>query len=175
MGYSNVMYTSYDVACETAISIVEPCLDKGDMLFVVDTSNLAYYQNFTLTAPSMTQAVYSPTYKEDPTDTTYTDTGHEDRFRIVLDKNIPFAGTSTTTNTNWGSDTTQYAKGVGFGACLGNTKVGVVGLFKFSPATTGNYEFVSECSNRGSCVDGVCECYKGYTKDDCAPQSAYAV
>jgi hypothetical protein len=187
--YSNVMYTSYDVACETAISIVEPCLDKGDMLFVVDTSNLAYYQNFTLTAPSMTQAVYSPTYeadsgdlytitkiyKEDPTDTTYTDTGHEDRFRIVLDKNIPFAGTSTTTNTNWGSDTTQYAKGVGFGARLGNTKVGVVGLFKFSPATTGNYEFVSECSNRGSCVDGVCECYKGYTKDDCATQSAYAV
>merc|ERR1712022_26091 len=34
-------------------------------------------------------------YKADPTDTTYTDLGHEDRFRIVLDKNIPFAGTST--------------------------------------------------------------------------------
>merc|ERR1711998_202762 len=82
--YSNIMYTSYDVACETAISIVEPCLDKGD-----------------------------------PTDTTYTNLGHEDRFRIVLDKNIPFAGTSTTTNTNWGSDTTEYAKGVGFGARLG--------------------------------------------------------
>merc|ERR1712196_520564 len=138
--YSNVMYTSYDVACETAISIVEPCLNKGDMLFVVDTSNLAYYQNFTLTAPSMTQAVYSPTYEADSGDL-YTIT--------KIYKEDP---TDTTTNTNWGSDTPQYAKGVGFGARLGNTKVGVVGLFKFSPATTGNYEFVSECSNRGSCV-----------------------
>merc|ERR1711871_1841193 len=108
----------------------------------------------------MTQAVYSPTYEADS----------GDLYTIAkIYKEDP---TSTTTNTNWGSDTTQYAKGVGFGARLGNTKVGVV---KFSPATTGNYEFVSECSNRGSCVDGVCECYKGYTKDDCATQSAYAV
>merc|ERR1712139_667597 len=86
-----------------------PCLDKGDMLFVVATTNLAYYQNFTLEAPTGSQAMFSPTYeadsgdlytiekiyKADPTDTTYTDLGHEDRFRIVLDKNIPFAGTST--------------------------------------------------------------------------------
>merc|ERR1711918_167102 len=63
----------------------------------------------------------------------------------------------------------EYAKGVGFGARLGNTKVGVVGLFKFSPATTGNYVFVSECANRGSCVDGVCECYKGYTRTTARP------
>merc|ERR1719446_1993129 len=27
--YSNVLYTSYDTACETAFSMVEPCLDKG--------------------------------------------------------------------------------------------------------------------------------------------------
>merc|ERR1711998_474729 len=152
--YSNVMYTSYDVACETAINMIEPCLDKGDMLFVVDTTNLAYYQNFTLEAPTGSQAMFSPTYeadsgdlytieniyKADPTDTTYTDLGHEDRFRIVLDKNIPFAGTST------------------------NQK----GYYAY---TNTDNQFVSECSNRGSCVDGVCECYKGYTKDDCATQS----
>merc|ERR1712046_216980 len=35
--YSNVLYTSYDTACETAYSDVEPCLDKGDMLFVIDS------------------------------------------------------------------------------------------------------------------------------------------
>ena len=40
----------------------------------------------------------SKIYKEDPTASTFTSLGHEDRFRIVLDKNIPFAGT-TTTNT----------------------------------------------------------------------------
>merc|ERR1712046_331131 len=31
--YSNVLYTPYD----TAYSAVEPCLDKGDMLFVIDS------------------------------------------------------------------------------------------------------------------------------------------
>jgi len=173
--YSNVMYTSYDVACETASSFVEPCLDKGDMLFVVDTKNLVLSQNVSYVGNTIALATgaadsgdlytISKIYKEDPTASTFTSLGHEDRFRIVLDKNIPFAGTTTTTSTVSGQ----------FGARTGLTNVGVVGLFKFTPATTGNYEFVSECSNRGSCVDGICECYKGYTKDDCGTQSAYAV
>merc|ERR1711988_409737 len=36
--FSNVLYTSYDTACETAFSMVEPCLDKGDMLFVIQSN-----------------------------------------------------------------------------------------------------------------------------------------
>merc|ERR1711918_285368 len=146
--YSNVMYTSYDVACETASSLVEPCLDKGDMLFVVDTKNLILSQNVSYPLNALDHArgsgesgdlyTISKIYKEDPTATTFSVSGE-------------------------------------FGARTGLTNVGVVGLFKFTPATTGNYEFVSQCSNRGSCVDGICECYKGYTKDDCATQSAYAV
>merc|ERR1711871_693260 len=171
--YSNVMYTSYDVACETADSAVEPCLDQGDMLFVVNTRNLLASQN--VSYPGNTLALIdtsakdsgdlytiSKIYKEDPTATTSIATGHEDRFRIVLDKNIPFAGTATTsTATGSGS----------FGMKSDNANVGVVGLFKFTPATTGNYEFVSQCSGRGSCVDGVCECFKGFTMDDCGTQS----
>jgi len=173
--YTNVMYTSYDTACETAPGLVEPCLDKGDMLFVVDSAYLVASQNVstygnTLALPSNVANsgdlyTISKIYKHPPTATTFTLSGHEDRFRIVLDKNIPFAGTTTTTSTTSGE----------FGARTGVTNVGIVNLFKFSPATTGNYEFVSECSNRGSCVDGICECYKGYTNDDCATQSAYAV
>merc|ERR1711988_689935 len=34
---SNILYTSYDTACETAYFAVEPCLDKGDMLFIIDS------------------------------------------------------------------------------------------------------------------------------------------
>merc|ERR1711988_1268135 len=37
----NVLYTSYDTACETAFHAVEPCLDKGDMLFVIDSNYYA--------------------------------------------------------------------------------------------------------------------------------------
>ena len=156
------------------------------MLFVVDSTFLAYYQNVTRDSPSGSQAMYASgystrpdsgdlytitkIYKQDPTATTFQSSGHEDRYRIVLDKNIPFAGTTTST-----SDIQGTAAQPGFGAKIGGVKVGIVNLFKFSPATTGNYEFTSECSNRGSCVDGVCECYKGYTMDDCGVQSAYAV
>merc|ERR1711871_1411580 len=176
--YSNVMYTSYDVACETADSAVEPCLDQGDMLFVVNTKNLVLSQNVSYPSNVLVNPdgdakdsgdLYTITkiYKEDPTATTFLASGHEDRFRIVLDKNIPFAGTTTTTSTATGSGS--------FGMKSDNANVGVVGLFKFTPATTGNYEFVSQCSGRGSCVDGVCECFKGFTMDDCGTQSAYAV
>merc|ERR1712196_99811 len=110
-------------------------------------------------------------YKEDPTDNTFnahddTPPGHEDRFRIVLDKNLPFAGTTVgdAVNPSPLEDGADSASGVG-----------VVNLFKFSPATTGNYEFVSQCSNRGTCDEGVCECFKGYTNDNCDTQSSLAV
>merc|ERR1712054_707221 len=142
--YSNVMYTSYDVACETADSAVEPCLDQGDMLFVVNTKNLVLSQNVSYPSNVLVNPdgaakdsgdlyTISKIYKEDPTATTFLATGHEDRFRIVLDKNIPFAGTTTTTSTATGSGS--------FGQKSDNANVGVVGLFKFTPATTGNYEF----------------------------------
>merc|ERR1712196_235950 len=158
--------SSYYVACETADSAVEPCLDQGDMLFVVNTKNLVLSQNVPYPSNVLVSAddtgkesgdlyTISKIYKEDPTATTFLATGHEDRFRIVLDKNIPFAGTTTTTSTATGSGS--------FGQKSDNANVGIVGLFKFTPATTGNYEFVSQCSGRGSCVDGVCECFKGFT------------
>jgi len=42
---------------------------------------------------------------------------------------------------------------------------------------TQSYEYVSECSNRGLCnaEEGVCECFAGYTNDNCNLQSAVAV
>merc|ERR1712072_1187567 len=64
-------------------------------------------------------------YKEDPTPSTFT--VKEDRFRIVVDKNLPFSGETV----------------------------------------TGNYDFVTSCSNRGTCDEGLCECFKGYTNDNC--------
>lgn len=104
-------------------------------------------------------------YKHDPTKLTFSNTGYEDRFRIVLDQNIPFAGTTTSTSTASGE----------FGKRTGDNHVGIVNLFKFTPATTGNYEFVSQCSNRGSCLEGTCECYRGYATDDCSSVNVHAL
>merc|ERR1712070_1243965 len=96
--YSNVLYTSYDTACETAFSMVEPCLDKGDMLFVIQSkySVVGGGTGSVMAVPSVIDEesgnLYTimKIYKEDPTDSTFY---REDRFRIVVDKNIPFAGT----------------------------------------------------------------------------------
>merc|ERR1711988_2028109 len=178
--YTNVLYTSYDTACETAFHAVEPCLDKGDMLFVIDSNYYAgEFHKGTVQRPdgvkllSSTAPTYgSPAthesgniytikkiYKEDPTEQTF-DT--EDRYRIVVDKNIPFSGLNT----------------VAFKANLTDHPTvnrGIVNIFKFSPATTGNYDFVASCSNRGTCDEGTCECFKGYTNDNCDVQSSLAV
>lgn len=52
---------------------------------------------------------------------------------------------------------------------------GVVILFHFTPNKDGTYEYVSECSNRGLCnVNGLCECFDGYTSHDCSTQSVLA-
>jgi hypothetical protein len=39
---------------------------------------------------------------------------------------------------------------------------------------TPNYEYVSQCSNRGSCDSetGLCKCYAGYTNDNCDTQTS---
>ena len=99
-------------------------------------------------------------YKEDPTTSTW---DYEDRFRIILDKNIPFEA----------SEKVQFQETNATNGWL--SKRGIVNLFKFSPATTGNYDFVAPCSNRGICDEGSCECFKGYTDDNCDIQSSLAV
>merc|ERR1712072_181149 len=181
---SNILYTSYDTACETAYFAVEPCLDKGDMLFIIDSYYMAgRYDPGDTTAVakspdgvSLTSLVGAdpPTanfesgnlytikkiYKEDPTALTW---DREDRFRIVLDKNIPFEA----------SEKVKFQRTNATSGWLSTR--GIVNLFKFSPATTGNYDFVAPCSNRGICDEGSCECFKGYTDDNCDIQSSLAV
>jgi len=54
---------------------------------------------------------------------------------------------------------------------------GIVFLFHFNPVEEGSYSYTSMCSNRGACNKGtgICECFKGYTKDDCSLQSSLAM
>merc|ERR1711871_1196866 len=176
--FSNVLYTSYDVACETTENKVEPCLDKGDLLFLINsvyTMDTPDPQTSTSTMspsgnPEESGNIFTITkiFKEDITTNTFTGNEVEDRYRIVLDKNI-----------NWSGDTKiDQSTLTGFQVDSNGAKnIGIVNLFKFTPATTGNYDFVSQCSGRGTCdqEQGLCQCYKGYTNDNCDTQSALAV
>merc|ERR1712146_336796 len=73
-------------------------------------------------------------WKAEETSTTYSTTAIDDKYRIQLDAAI-----------NWDGSTLADPDGDG----LSNT--GYVQLIKFTPATTGNFEYVSTCSNRGIC------------------------
>ena len=84
----------------------------------------------------------------------------EDKFRITVDKNI-----------NWDGSVVADPDG----DSVKNT--GYVQILKFTPASTGSFTYVSPCSNRGLCNgdDAICECFKGYTNDNCDTQSSLAV
>merc|ERR1711968_165013 len=50
-------------------------------------------------------------------------------------------------------------------------------IYKFIPAATSTYKYVSECSNRGTCdyANGICNCFPGYSSDACQAQNSLAV
>jgi hypothetical protein len=173
---SNVLFTSFDTSCVSAPAFITPCLQIGDKLFIVNSNYLTKSYDPSFDSGAAEPAVYGSTtdyesgnlytitkiYSAPPTATTFE---REDRFRIVVDKNIPFAGTSTTEDFKSLYTNTTLVP---------SATVGIVDLFKFTPASNGNYDFVSHCSNRGACSEGQCACFKGYTNDICNIQTALA-
>jgi hypothetical protein len=197
--YSNLIYTNFDGSCETTgdyYSKLHNCVQKGDLLFVVDgcwgsgeinaniNVNTQVFGGNTVScaAPSnvntgngMLYTVNKIYTKAHGANTTAFDSaggpgnkGQEDRFVIEVDHNLIWDGSAIGNPDNSNSADRQW--GAGF--------TGIVVLFKFTPATDGSsYTYVSECSNRGSCdrETGLCSCFKGYTSDDCHTQNSLAV
>jgi len=58
----------------------------------------------------------------------------------------------------------------------GATQAGYIGSLVTESSDAG-YQYVSQCSNRGSCDSGtgVCKCFKGYSNDNCDTQNMLAM
>lgn len=163
----NVIYTSRDASCYH--SALYTCLEKGDLIFLFD----ANWPTNAKTGSTGTTYSYAENsgnlYKivkisvEVPTTTTFLT---EDRYRIVVDKVINWDGSRLVRKGELGISPAE------------DQLVGHQYIIKFMPdSSKGNYEYVKECSGRGLCdtESGLCECFSGYTNDNCDLQSSLAL
>lgn len=74
--------------------------------------------------------------------------------------------------TNWGA-----VVGDSFASLPSATGTPQFHVYKFFPADESKYEYVAQCSNRGICQtdSGVCDCFPGYTSDDCSVQASLSL
>jgi hypothetical protein len=149
---------SGNVDCETyTVNDVttEDCLQKGDRVMFFTTEGTD--KNYATNPKYHNMYTVEKIYKAYPLrDTPHDDEEENLRNRIVLDMHVNFRSelTSSVTGSALASDSRLRA-------------------YKFyPPAVTVNY--VDECSGRGICNTdlGLCDCFVGYTKDDCSVQSA---
>ncbi|CAK4080206.1 unnamed protein product [Aphanomyces euteiches] len=84
-------------------------------------------------------------------------------------RSISVSGLTVTTDRNFNG---QAADGTAVSAATDSIFI----VSTPAPPTTGYYEYVSECSGRGLCArdTGICQCFKGYTDDNCDNQNILA-
>jgi len=71
--------------------------------------------------------------------------------------------------------------GVANGCSAGNkciwNQIGNLPIIVTEKKDNANYQYVAQCSNRGTCdaATGLCKCFKGYSRDNCNTQNMLAV
>jgi hypothetical protein len=165
--YSNVVYTTRkatsginNVDCETqgtntGFANVYQCIEKGDYVMIFDLKESG---SLNPKYPNMYQVMKISRENREAVENTksndLTSAGafEQYRYQIVLDYGMNARYPRTT------ADTDNEAR-----------------IYKFTPPTTA-VTWVAQCSNRGICDggSGICQCFPGYSGDDCSTISALA-
>ena len=165
---ANVIYplTQYkgELACDSLIVgkfYSLDCLKKDDLIMLLTTNIVAYPTNLVSKNPIYPN-IYTVKriFKDEYTTlkvpgvlrTLYEEM---DVHKVVLDRGV---------NGVFYADENEFLSGVGGAA-----------VYKFYPPSIKN-NYVNECANRGLCdaKEGVCDCFTGFTSDDCSIRNALA-
>lgn len=144
-----------DIACESSPSTsdVPNCLTYGDLFTILDpthpVANSPYLNLYTAKRVWTTPTQYAVNSSS---------TGVANSI-YQLSRGTHVIETDATLN--WGGDDTHYSYNV----------------YKFTPSSASSYNYFGPCSNRGYCNpdSGVCECFAGYTGDNCHVQETLAL
>eukprot|EP00388_Colpodella_angusta_P039394 GDKK01047237.1.p1 GENE.GDKK01047237.1~~GDKK01047237.1.p1 ORF type:complete len:774 (+),score=145.66 GDKK01047237.1:55-2376(+) len=173
-----------DISCEVGnnnagkLAFLNHCLNKTDLFTLINWERPA------LNPP------YINLYTAERLHTSHFKASVADRFAMV-DANLPLNPKrqeelhymthfiNTDIATNWAASVGNYAPLSSTHNNFGTDVLGVpqFKVYKFFPAVASSYEYVAQCSNRGICdtETGTCQCFPGYTDDNCAIQSSLAV
>jgi len=169
-----------DISCEVGnnnagkLAYISHCLNKTDLFTLINWDKPQY------------NPPYINLYTAERLYTTNFTASVADRFAITGDgtgKNMRemhymthFINTDLATN--WAATVGNF-HGVSTFNNFGSDVLGSpqFKVYKFFPAVASSYEYVAPCSNRGICdtETGTCQCFPGYTDDNCAIQSSLAV
>jgi len=174
-----------DISCEVGnnnaakLDSLYHCLNKTDLFTVINwelpSFNPPYINMYTA------ERIYTGNYKHSVSDrfglTPGGDVPEETQRSLEL-KELHYQTHFINTDiaTNWGASVGNFKTTAGYTT---NNDMGKpqFHIYKFFPAVASSYEYVAPCSNRGICDQdaGVCDCFPGYTNDNCDTQSSLAV
>lgn len=164
-----------DISCEIGnnneykMQYIFHCLNKGDMFTMINWEQPEY--NPPHINMYTAERLYTGDYQYSVQDR-FSRSNFASAAITNQENELHFMTHVITTNiaTNWGAVVAGATTDVKFGRPQFH-------VYKFFPSTDSTYEYVAECSNRGICDtnSGICDCFAGYTSDDCSTQSSLAM
>jgi len=142
------------------------CLNKNDFVMVLNSNVSLNGHASNPIYPNLYQV--AKVYKDEPITSDTSPTNKYLEYKVTLDYNLNAIYSFATGYQIGGLDSKPYKYEYSTAASI----------YKFHlPTDNSEYTYTAQCSNRGLCdkSTGVCDCFNGFTNDNCDRQNALAI